>query len=721
MIAKYFRKYRKEIICCFGIVVVVLAFLNRGVMMKGLFFGADESESDLLEHTFVYRQFWATDFLKKGIFLTWNQYLGSGMPVLGEAQTGIFHPVSLLMYLLLPARYAFNWLIISSFLIAGLGMFFYARKIKLPPSAAFLASVIFTLSGFMVGHLRHVPIITVVEFMPFLFLATEFILEGSVLWTFILPVLIAFSFFAGNLTTVYTMLLFVGLYFLLRLSAKVKSLILFVSAFIGGILLAAVEIILALEMEQFSTRTFSTFSSKFYVVYKLKYLLMFISPYILGNPSRGTWDMSSGSFWENIGYFGIVPLILAIVGVVIAIKKKNKLMINISCLIFIAFLLMLGENTPFYNLWIKLIPGFALTHTPGRFSLFVDFFGAVLAGFGLAELVKKFSLKKTILVVSVIILSTADLFYFGYNFNTVMPFSYFSEPESVKFLKQDTGFYRIKSVGFEDMWQRAYSQAAGWTGDLSPYIWTREMLLPDYNLFFRIPSNAVSYELSGHLTVKKAGELDEIASQSVTRDVPNAGKILGMSNVKYVLTDEKVLGLTDLKLVKSVNEDEAGFTTYIYQNDSFLPRAYFVNKAKYFQSSDDLSQYFFDPQFDPAHEVLIEGTPDHPDTGGTGNVNIVSYAANKVELNAISDKGGFVVLSDTYYPGWRAVVDGQETKIYMADYNFRTVYVGPGQHNIIFTFDPLSVKAGIYLSLGAFLLFAILAAGSIMRRHNEKK
>jgi uncharacterized membrane protein YfhO len=56
-------------------------------------------------------------------------------------------------------------------------------------------------------------------------------------------------------------------------------------------------------------------------------------------------------------------------------------------------------------------------------------------------------------------------------------------------------------------------------------------------------------------------------------------------------------------------------------------------------------------------------------------------------------------LNDTYFPGWKAFVDGQETKIYRADYTFRAIPLNAGTHQVEFIYDPLSFKLGAAISI----------------------
>ena len=90
---------------------------------------------------------------------------------------------------------------------------------------------------------------------------------------------------------------------------------------------------------------------------------------------------------------------------------------------------------------------------------------------------------------------------------------------------------------------------------------------------------------------------------------------------------------------------------------------------------------------------------------------------NTVQVAAQSDTGGVLFLSDTYYPGWQAEVDGVPARIYKADVAFRAVNVPPGSHVVRFVFRPRSLRLSIY-GAGAGLLVAMagLALGRKRRR-----
>src|SRR5262249_32023527 len=95
------------------------------------------------------------------------------------------------------------------------------------------------------------------------------------------------------------------------------------------------------------------------------------------------------------------------------------------------------------------------------------------------------------------------------------------------------------------------------------------------------------------------------------------------------------------------------------------------------------------------------------------SATIIEDRRNMVEISTESETGGFLVLSDTYYPGWQADVDGAPAKIYKADIAFRAVRVPPGRHLVRYVFAPTSCRLSLYAG-GAGVLLAL--AGIVLGR-----
>ena len=91
---------------------------------------------------------------------------------------------------------------------------------------------------------------------------------------------------------------------------------------------------------------------------------------------------------------------------------------------------------------------------------------------------------------------------------------------------------------------------------------------------------------------------------------------------------------------------------------------------------------------------------------------MISRTDTAVTLRVTARAAGHLVLLDADYPGWRAEIDGRRVPIHAADAAFRAVAIGPGAHEVRFTYRPTSVRAG-----GAISLVSLLAvAGCVLWR-----
>lgn len=126
---------------------------------------------------------------------------------------------------------------------------------------------------------------------------------------------------------------------------------------------------------------------------------------------------------------------------------------------------------------------------------------------------------------------------------------------------------------------------------------------------------------------------------------------------------------------------------YIYENTQALPRVMFVPHAQTADFAEILKTGNW-PRTDFDDTVLIEEDP-LPGTRSKGTVRIVSYTNTRIELEADSPQGGYVVLNDIWHPWWFATRDGADTPMLRANVIFRSVSVPPGRHRIGFEFRPV--------------------------------
>jgi hypothetical protein len=100
-------------------------------------------------------------------------------------------------------------------------------------------------------------------------------------------------------------------------------------------------------------------------------------------------------------------------------------------------------------------------------------------------------------------------------------------------------------------------------------------------------------------------------------------------------------------------------------------------------------------------------------------ITVQAYAPNQIRLTAEMAAPGYLVVADSYYPGWQARIDGRATTIYRANSVVRAVYVPAGQHEITFVFRPLDFYLGAAVSGLAWLLSLAVLLWSFRRRRQR--
>ena len=93
--------------------------------------------------------------------------------------------------------------------------------------------------------------------------------------------------------------------------------------------------------------------------------------------------------------------------------------------------------------------------------------------------------------------------------------------------------------------------------------------------------------------------------------------------------------------------------------------------------------------------------------GRKSAAHIVEYLPNRIELHTDSSQDGFLILSEIFYPGWMAYVDGEKVPVFRADYLLRAVPLTEGRHHVIFVYRPISFIAGGGITMVTFLLILI--------------
>jgi hypothetical protein len=184
-------------------------------------------------------------------------------------------------------------------------------------------------------------------------------------------------------------------------------------------------------------------------------------------------------------------------------------------------------------------------------------------------------------------------------------------------------------------------------------------------------------------------------------------RVLG---VRFILTEGR-MGADAAATYPIAYSDD---TSVVYENLTPIPRAYLVHNVIRAVSPEQALQFFETANLDPLDTVVLESEMDLPRTVGTSADSTAIVAGETtqrtvIDVNAAAD--GFLVLSDTYYPGWVATLDDRSAPIYRANYVGRAVFVPAGRHTVVFEYSPLSFSIGIGLfSLALLALFGLITS-----------
>ena len=163
----------------------------------------------------------------------------------------------------------------------------------------------------------------------------------------------------------------------------------------------------------------------------------------------------------------------------------------------------------------------------------------------------------------------------------------------------------------------------------------------------------------------------------------------------------------------------------VYRLAGALPRAWVVPAQRVVEDGDAALAAVTRPDFDPRRAAVTEGrvsgVPDAsgaPAAAGGGGARIVRYEDERVDIRAHADRAGMLVLSDTWFPGWKAKVDGADATVEQVDYVLRGVRLGPGEHTVSLRYEPASWTAGRLVSALALagLVIALLLSLRARRR-----
>jgi len=189
-------------------------------------------------------------------------------------------------------------------------------------------------------------------------------------------------------------------------------------------------------------------------------------------------------------------------------------------------------------------------------------------------------------------------------------------------------------------------------------------------------------------------------------------RLLDLTNTKYVV---RARSLGDAPGFTEVYRDP---TAIVYRNETAFPRAFLVGAVEVVPDEVALTRILADPDLDLRRTALLpeplpQGVAVEPDPVGT--VEWLDREADRYTLRVTADRPALLVISENYFPAWRALVDGQPATVLRADYTFRAVPVPAGTHEVRLEYRSEVLQASAYVSLATLVLLLGVAVGGALR------
>ncbi len=460
-------------------------------------------------------------------------------------------------------------------------------------------------------------------------------------------------------------------------------------------------------------------------------------------------------FWEMTGYVGIVPLLLAAGCVVRRVQRWRSA--GLGALLAVSLLLALGPGGGLFRLCWSVVPGFRYFRFPSRFLLFAGLALALLAALGWTALSARWLERSRagarIAAAVVIAIAFLDLkLALGGHNPTIAAERWLSPPPSaVHIAREEAGrgdpFRIVGNDPRREVFTNAYFLARGWSGDLAPYDAARNQLGPNLSAIYGLDNLEIFFPLfpqwMGH-TVRLLSAPQRPAD--LDPETARPGRIhpgvASLFNVRYVLDafGFPFEGWTPLAHYPAGERLPGGvvldpplaslhppFELRLLRNDGAFPRAFLVPSARAVADlpvPDDTAPpavlALLAPDFDPRREVLIvtppgESAPDSLPPGEplSAPVEFVRYAPQEVRLRVTAPRPSWLVLTDTYYPGWSATINGHPARIHRANVSVRAVRLDAGPAEVVFRYRPDSLRYGW---IAALIGVALTAAPPLLSR-----
>ncbi len=644
-----------------------------------------------------YKYVWI-ESLKRGYPALWNPYSSMGQPFLASASSGPYAPFNFLFFMY-PTSYAFTLSYFFHFIILAFGTYLFIRSLGTGWIGACLGGLAFAFSGYFMGkfYMGGLNIITGAAWFPFALYGLKRFTDNHRISALLFSSgAFGLCILDGTPQISLYVLMITGFFLLwawMRGGINWKEFLGAESAFILiGFSLGLCQMAPTYQFALLSNRMLwdsHDFMRDAFVPANFRF---FIDPFFAGDP--GNYH-GTGGYAEVIAYLGLIPIFLALLGFVGLRKRPVVWWLGLVAVLSMT-LAMADTTTPTHYIYLffsKFIPGLARNRVPSRIMILTTFVLACMAGLTLDVWTNYWRNQKRLTgffrfflafgVPTFLLLGTAiDLYRFdaknaigsgGSNFF----FTDLFPPGLLKKIKDDPTYPRAQPGSTYCEYQLLQNISSVVTGCGSLFIQTTQKYMDEEYYHQETP-------------------------------------LVDLIRLKYNYRPEGSHPTDRWQPIP-------GAMVSVWNNMKAYPRAFMVGGYRVNPDYNQVIEDIRDEKLDPRQEVVLAREPvEKPEglKGWVGEAKITRYDYNDVEMECSNDRPCFLFLSDSYFPGWKAWVDGKEEPIYQADGTFRAVpLLMTGHHQVKMSFYPPIIVYTFYYSL--FTWIALVAAWFFHRRLDQ--
>lgn len=696
----------------------------------------------------------AFEMLSEGVLPLWNSSLGMGAPLLANYQLGLLYPPNWLLFVT-GAAWGHALLMMLHLILGGWGMIALARKLGLGPLGQTTAGLAFSLSGYLVARAWFISIDSAVAWLPWIILAVDMLVDELINGhdrkriarsMTILGFLFALQWLAGHAQMAWYTLLGAGAWLLWRaISTKkhrlaLSAMLAFLGSTVLAFALAAVQLLPTLEYT-FQSQRSGGIDPELALTYSFWpwRILGLLLPDLFGNPAHGNY-WGYGNYWEDAIYIGVLPICVALSAAWLAIRKRsqyNNLGRFLVALSIGAILLALGRNTFIYPFLFRHVPTFDLFQAPTRWNLLLVFALSLLAGIGIdswktptgrglywirlgtagAAVIGVAAYIGTILVegvepsfVRAFAIAGAWLFVTG----MIILFARRVGPLgvvllvgvvlSIDLLLAGRGLNPSTTADLYQGESALYSQIEPNQRIFMPDELEQELKFEDFFRFDTFDSR-VDWRWVRDSGLSNVTILDGLVSANNFDPLLPGKYVSWMESLTEVPIQERsgLLSLMNIGWLILPHENMPESVTI--KKLEGAQRVWFVPQALYEPTDEVALDEVMSPDFDPSTMVILdEPFPSEYVGSSEGEVLVFDESiTGEIYMDVFVEKGSWLLLSDTWFPGWRVSIDGAPTKLFRGDYAFRAIWVPPGNHIVEFAYQPPSFWLGALISMVAWI------------------